>query len=157
MSGDVFLTQEGFEKLNNELDHLKTVKRREIGKSLERARAMGDLSENAEYDAAKDAQAHLEKRIAGLEDKLSRARIIDHEDIPKDKAYIGARVKLRDEDTQEELEYRLVSAPEADYAAGKISLESPIGKALLGRRVDEVFEVKVPAGVLKYRILSIER
>lgn len=157
MSGDVFLTQEGFEKLKNELDHLKTVKRREIGKALEKARAMGDLSENAEYDAAKDAQAHLEKRIAGLEDKLSRARIIDHEDIPKDKVYIGARVKLRDEDTQEEMEYLLVSAAEADYASGKISIESPIGKALLGRRSDEVVEVSVPAGVLKYRVLSIER
>jgi len=157
MSQDIFLTQEGYEKLKNELDLLKTVKRREIAKQLEKARAMGDLSENAEYDAAKDAQAHLEKRISELEDKLGRARIIEHENIPKDKVYIGAKVKLRDEDTEEELFYILVSPPEADYAQGKISIESPIGKALMGRKVDDVVEIHVPAGILKYRILSIER
>ena len=154
---DIFLTQSGYEKLKSELDHLKTVKRREIARSLEKARAMGDLSENAEYDAAKDAQAHLEKRIAELEDKLSRARIIEHENIPNDKVYIGAKVRLRDEDTQEELEYLLVAPPEADYANGKISIESPIGKALLGRKVDDVADIKVPAGIIKYRILSISR
>jgi transcription elongation factor GreA len=157
MSHDIFLTQQGYEKLKNELDLLKTVKRREIAKALEKARSMGDLSENAEYDAAKDAQAHLEKRIRELEDKLSRARIIEHEDIPKDKVYIGAKVGLRDEDTEEELEYCLVSPPEADYLLGKISIESPIGKALLGLKVDEVVEIKVPAGILKYKILSIRR
>ncbi len=157
MSGDVFLTQDGFEKLKNELDTLKTVKRREIAKSLEKARAMGDLSENAEYDAAKDAQAHLEKRIAELESKLSRARIIEHENIPTDKVYIGAKVGLKDTDTEEEFQYCLVSASEADYASGKISIESPIGKALLGKKVGDTVEINVPAGVLTYLILSITR
>ncbi len=154
---DIFLTQAGFEKLKEELDNLKTVKRREIAKQLEKARALGDLSENAEYDAAKDAQAHLEKRIAELEDKLVRARIIEHENIATDKVYIGAKVRLRDEDTEEELEYHLVSPPEADYSKLKISIESPIGKALMGRKAEEIVEIKVPAGILKYRILSITR
>ena len=154
---DIFLTQEGYEKLKEDLDRLKTVKRREIAKQLEKARALGDLSENAEYDAAKEAQAQLEKRIFELEDKLGRARIIDNEAIPDDKVYIGAKVKMRDEDTDEELEYHIVAPPEADYARSKISIESPIGKSLLGKSVDDVVEIKVPAGILKYRILSITR
>ena len=156
-SGDIFLTQEGFQKLKEELDGLKTVKRRDIARQLEKARQMGDLSENAEYDAAKDAQAHLEKRIAALEDQLGRARIIDNEDIPRDKVYIGAKVKLRDEDTDEEIEYMLVAAPEADYNRNKISVESPIGKALMGHKADDTVEIEVPAGLLKYRILGISR
>jgi transcription elongation factor GreA len=157
VSGEIFLTQEGFQKLQEELDALKTVKRRDIARQLEKARQMGDLSENAEYDAAKDAQAHLEKRIAELEDKLGRSRIIDNEDIPKDKVYIGARVKLRDEDTDEEIEYMLVAPPEADYNQNKISVESPIGKALMGHKANDVVEVNVPAGLLTYRILGISR
>lgn len=154
---DVFFTQEGFEKLNNELDRLKTTKRREVASQLEKARALGDLSENAEYDAAKEAQAHLEKRIAELENKLGRARIIEHENIPKDKVYIGANVKLRDEETGEELEYFLVSSPEVNYAENKISIESPVGRSLMGRRVGDAVEIVVPAGILKYRILGISR
>ncbi len=154
---DIFLTQKGYEKLQAELEHLKTVKRREVAKQLEKARAMGDLSENAEYDAAKEAQAHLEKRIAELSDKLSRSRIIENENIPKDKIYIGAQVKLLDEDTQDEMDYLLVSPPEADYAQNKISIESPIGKALLGKKIGEVVEINVPAGVLIYKILDINR
>ncbi len=154
---EIFLTQEGYEKLKEDLDHFKTVERRKIARQLEKARAHGDLSENAEYDAAKDAQAQLEKRIFDLEDKLGRARIIDNENISSDKVYIGAKVKMRDEDTQEEFEYHIVAPPEADYAKYKISIESPIGKALMGRSVDDVVEIKVPAGVLKYRVLSIRR
>ena len=156
-SSDVFLTQEGYEKLKDELDFLKKVKRREVAKQLEKARAMGDLSENAEYDAAKDAQAHLEKKIMELEDKLSRARIIEHENIPKDKIYIGAKVKLRDVDSGEELEYQFVAPPEADYAQNKISVESPIGKSLLGRKVGDVAEITVPAGILRYQVVEINR
>jgi transcription elongation factor GreA len=155
--GEVFFTQEGFEKLRLELDHLKNVKRREVAKQLEKARQMGDLSENAEYDAAKEAQAHLEKKILELEDKLARARIIENEDIPKDKIYVGAKVKLRDEDTEEEVAYLLVSPPEADYGQNKISIESPIGKALMGHKKDDVVTIKVPAGTLTYRILDISR
>lgn len=154
---DIFLTQEGFEKLKDELDRLKTTKRREVASQLEKARAMGDLSENAEYDAAKEAQAHLEKRIAELENKLGRARIIEHENIPKDKVYIGAKVKLRDEETQEDLEYLLVSPAEADYAKNKISIESPVGRSLMGRKEGDTVEITVPAGILKYRIIGISR
>ena len=154
---DVFLTQKGFEKLKDELDHLKKVKRREVARQLEKARSMGDLSENAEYDAAKEAQAHLEKKIAELEDKLSRARIIEHENIPTDKVYVGALVKLLDKDTEEVVEYVMVSPPEADYAQNKISMESPIGKALMGHKEGDVVEISVPAGILTYQILKISR
>lgn len=154
---EIFLTQKGYEQLQAELEHLKTVKRRDIAKQLEKARAQGDLSENAEYDAAKEAQAHLEKRIAELSDKLSRSRIIENEDIPKDKIYVGAQVKLRDEDTEEEMNYLLVSPPEADYAQNKISIESPIGKALMGHKIGDTIEIQVPAGLLKYKILQINR
>lgn len=155
--GEIFLTQQGYEKLKEELDFLKKTKRREIAKQLEKARQMGDLSENAEYDAAKDAQAHLEKRISELEDKLSRARIIEHENIPADKVYVGAKVKLLDQDTKEELEYQMVSPPEADYAQNKISMESPIGKALMGHKEGDTVEIKVPAGMLTYQIVGIRR
>ena len=154
---DIFLTQKGYEQLREELELLKTKKRREIAQTIARARAMGDLSENAEYDAAKEAQGHLEKRIAELEDKLSRARIIENENIPTDKVYIGACVKLRDQDTEEESVYTLVSPAEADYTQNKLSIESPIGKALLGRKAGDVVEIQVPAGILKYRIIEISR
>ncbi|MDD5137873.1 MAG: transcription elongation factor GreA [Candidatus Omnitrophota bacterium] len=154
---DIFLTQKGYEQLREELELLKTKKRREIAQTIARARAMGDLSENAEYDAAKEAQGHLEKRIAELEDKLSRARIIENENIPTDKVYIGACVKLRDQDTEEESAYTLVSPAEADYTQNKLSIESPIGKALLGRKAGDVVEIQVPAGILKYRIIEISR
>lgn len=156
-TGDVFLTQEGFQRLKEELDHLKKTKRREIAQQLEKARAMGDLSENAEYDAAKEAQGHLEKRIRELEDKLSRARIIENENIPTDKVYVGAKVKLLDLESAQDLEYVIVSPPEADYAQNKISIESPIGKALLGHKENDIVEIKVPAGLLKYRIVRISR
>ena len=154
---DIFLTQKGYEKLKEELDFLKHDKRRQVAKQLEKARAMGDLSENAEYDAAKEAQAHLEKKIRELEDKLSRARIIEHENIPSDKVYVGAKVKLLDKDTDEVLEYLIVSPPEADYAQNKLSMESPIGKALMGHKVGDLIEIKVPAGLLTYQILEISR
>ncbi len=155
--GDIFLTQSGFEKLKDELDLLKKVKRREVARQLEKARQMGDLSENAEYDAAKEAQAHLEKRIRDLEDKLARARIIENENIPKDKVYVGATVKLLDKDSDETMEYVVVSPPEADYALNKISIDSPIGKALIGHKKDDVVEINVPAGLLRYQIMEIRR
>lgn len=154
---EIFLTQKGFEKLKEELDCLKGPRRREISSQIARARAMGDLSENAEYDAAKEAQAHLEKKIMELEDKLSRARIIENENIASDKVYVGATVKLKDEDAQEELEYIMVSPPEADYAQNKISIESPIGKALMGQEEGAAVKINVPAGILSYKILKITR
>lgn len=154
--GDIYLTQEGFEKLSKELEFLKTVRRREISKAIGEARAHGDISENAEYEAAKDAQGMNEKKISELEGKLVHARILD-ENMPKDEVLIGATVKLRDMGSQEEMEYMLVSDVEANYAEGKISVSSPVGSALLNHRENDVVEIKVPAGVLKYKILKISR
>jgi len=155
--GDVYLTREGYEKLTKELEYLKTTKRRELSKAIGAARAHGDISENAEYDAAKEAQGLSEKKIAELEDKLSRGRILDDEDMPKDEVLLGATVTLRDLDTGEEVVYMLVSEEEADYTQGKISASSPVGQALLGHKVGSTLEIKVPAGILKYKVLKIWR
>jgi len=152
---DIYLTRGGYEKLREELECLKTVRRRELCKEIEQARSYGDLSENAEYDAAKEAQALNEMRIAELEDKLVRARIIDDENIPKDKVFIGATVKLKDLNSGKELQYTLVSEEEASYDQGKISITSPIGKGLLGHKENEIIEIKVPAGIVKYKIIKI--
>jgi transcription elongation factor GreA len=156
MSGDIYLTQEGYEKLVNDLEHLKTVKRRALAKAIGEARAHGDISENAEYDAARDAQAHNEKQIVELEDKLARVRILD-KNIPKDEILIGATVKLLDVDTLEELEYTLVSELEADYSQNKISISSPVGGGLIGHKENEIVEITIPAGTLKYKIIQISR
>lgn len=155
--GDIYLTREGFEKLQAELEYLKTVRRRQLAKAVGEARSHGDISENAEYDAAKDAQGLNEKRVIDLEDKLSRAQILDNKNIPKDEVLIGATVTLKDLDTNEELRYTLVSEAEADYSEGKVSISSPVGKGLLNHRENEVVEIEIPAGVLKYKILKIER
>lgn len=154
---DVYLTRNGYEKLVKELDFLKKEKRKQFSKAIGEARAHGDISENAEYDAAKEAQGLNEKRIAELEHKLSRARIIEYENISRDEVLIGAKVTLKDLDSQEILEYALVSDAEADYAEGKISVTSPVGAALLNHKEKEVVEINVPAGVLKYEILAISR
>jgi len=154
---EIYLTRDGYEKLIKELDFLKREKRRKLSKAIGEARAHGDISENAEYDAAKEAQGLNEKRIAELEYKLTRARIIDYENIPKDEVLIGATVMLKDLDSQEVLEYMLVSEAEANYTEGKISVTSPVGAALLNHREKEIVEIKVPAGVLKYKILKISR
>ncbi|MDD5561060.1 MAG: transcription elongation factor GreA [Candidatus Omnitrophica bacterium] len=156
MPEDIYLTQEGYEKLVNELEYLKTVKRRQLSKAVGDARSHGDISENAEYDAAKDAQGHNEKHIAELEEKLSRVRILD-KDMPRDQVLIGAKVKLVDLDTEEEMEYTLVSELEADYNQNKISVTSPVGEGLLGHKENETVEIKVPAGLLKYKIIKISR
>lgn len=157
MSADVYLTKDGFAKLQHELERLKTVERVRISRAIGEARLLGDISENAEYDSAKDAQAHCEARISELEEKLAHVRIIENENIPKDKAFIGATVTLIDMDTEQEERYTLVSHEEANYEQGKISIQSPIGKALLGKGLKEVVSINVPAGVLKYKIIKIER
>ena len=153
----VYLTREGYEKLRRELERLKTVRRRELSKAIGEARLHGDISENAEYDAAKEAQGLNEKKIAELEEKLGSAQIVDDASIPKDAALIGATVKLKDISSGEELEYTLVSEPEANYAQGKISISSPVGKSLLNHKKNDTVEIRVPAGVLKYKILKISR
>lgn len=156
-SGNVYLTHEGYEKLRKELEYLQNVKRKEFSKAIGEARLHGDLSENAEYTYAKEAQALNEKKIAELEDKLSRAKLIDENAMSKDEILIGAKVGLKDLDSGEELEYCLVSEEEADYSSGKISVTSPVGQALIGHKENETVKIKVPAGTLRYKILKISR
>ena len=155
--GHITLTREGRDKICKELDTLKGEKRREIAKALAEARAHGDLSENAEYDAAKEAQAMNEKRIAELEDTLARARIIDEKDIPKDEALLGATVTVKDTSSGEEFDYMLVSEEESDFMENKISVSSPVGKALLGHKVGDEVDIEVPAGTMTYTITRITR
>ena len=155
--GDIYLTRAGFEKLQEELEFLKTVKRRQLAKAVGEARSHGDISENAEYDAAKEAQGLNEKKIAELEHSLSHAQILDDKNIPKDEVLLGATVTLKDLDTNEEFQYMLVSEAEADYGEGKISATSPVGKGLLGHKENEVAEINIPAGTLRYKILKITR
>jgi transcription elongation factor GreA len=154
---DIHLTHEGHEKLRKELENLKKVKRKKISKDMAKARAHGDISENAEYDAAKEAQALNEKKIQELEMKLASAKILDESRLAKDKALIGATVKLKDLESGEEITYTLVSELEADFAKGKISITSPVGKGLLGQKKGKTVSINVPAGVLKYKIIDITR
>ena len=156
MTQETFLTRAGYQKLHDELEGLKKQKR-QISKAIGEARLQGDISENAEYDAAKDAQAHNAARIAELESKLAAVRIIEDEDIPADKIFIGAIVTLKDLATGEQLKYMMVSPEESNYEENKISIYSPIGKGLIGRSAGEEAQIKVPAGVLKYKIVKIER
>lgn len=151
----VILTREGFDKMVAELALLKGKKRLEAANALETARAHGDLRENAEYDAAKEAKARLEERIAALEDKLSRAKVVDPQAMQHDKAFLGGTLKIKNQSTGDLLSYMLVSQDEADFAKGRISVTSPIGKGLLGKGKGEVVEIKVPAGVIKLEILEI--
>lgn len=151
----VILTREGFDKMVAELALLKGKKRLEAANALETARAHGDLRENAEYDAAKEAKARLEERIASLEDKLSRAKVVDPQSMQHDKAFLGGTLKVKNQNTGDLISYMLVSQDEADFAKGRISVTSPIGKGLLGKSKGEVVEIKVPAGVIKLEILEI--
>ncbi len=153
----IYLTQGGHDKIKKELEYLKTKKRRELAADIGTARAHGDISENAEYDAAKDAQGMNEKKIAEIEERLSQAQIIDESQLSKDEALIGATVKIKDIDSEEEEIYTLVSEPEADFANGKISVTSPVGKALLGHKVGDSVKIDVPAGTLNYKITKISR
>lgn len=155
--GRIVLTRSGRDKLCEELEFLKGEKRREIAKDLADARAHGDLSENAEYDAAKEAQAMNEKKIAQLEETLARAQIIDDDAMPKDEALLGATVTVKDLATEEEFDYMLVSEEESDFEANKISASSLVGKALLGHKVGDVVGVEAPAGVIEYEITKITR
>lgn len=152
-----YLSKEGYEKLDKELRDLKTRGRKEIAEEIAEARSKGDLSENAEYDAAKEAQGHLEKRIAELENTLATASIIDDREIDSSKAYVLSTVTILNKKADKEMKYTLVSKDEADFKQGKISVDSPIGKAILGKEVGDEVNVKVPAGTLELEILKIER
>ncbi|MDD3089586.1 MAG: transcription elongation factor GreA [Candidatus Omnitrophica bacterium] len=151
----ISLTREGYNKLLAELEVVKGEKRRQIAKDLSEARAQGDISENAEYDAAKEAQAHNEKRIADLEAILSNATIIDNVSGPRSEVVIGATVSIKDEGSGEEFDYMLVSEAESAFEANKISATSPVGRSLMGRKVGDTVEIQVPRGTLTYRIKAI--
>ncbi len=154
----IYVTRDGYEKLRDELKYLKTVKRKEIANALHYARSLGDLRENSEYDAAKNAQALNEIKISQLEENLHKAKILEEEtNIPKDKVSVGSTVKLKDMKTQREFQYMLVSELEADYDQGKISTASPIGQGLLGHKENETVDIRIPAGILIYKILKISR
>lgn len=154
---DMFLTVEGRDKIDKELDELKTVKRREVAERIKQALAFGDISENAEYDQAKNEQAQLEERIAKLEKILRNAIIIDEEDITTDRVSVGSKVTVKDLEYNEEMQYTIVGSAEADPYEGKISNESPVGSALLGGKIGDIVEVHVPDGLIKYEILEITR
>jgi len=157
MAKQIFVTKEGLEKLQKELDFLITVKRKEVAMAIQKARAFGDLSENSEYDEAKNEQAEIEGKIAHLEETLKNVVLIDEKDIKTDVISVGCKVKLYDLTLDEESEYTIVGSTECDPFNNKISDESPLGKALLGQREGDNINVETPIGVDKYNIISISR
>lgn len=152
----ILLTKDGFDKLHNELKTLIR-KRKDIANDIDEARSKGDLSENAEYDAAKEAQAMNEKKISDIELTLTRAKILDESKMSKDEALLGATVTVEEISGGEKYDYILVNQEEADFDLNKISVTSPVGKALLGHRVNDVISMSVPAGTIKYKITKITR
>jgi transcription elongation factor GreA len=157
MANVSYYTAEGLQKLKDELAELKVKGRASIARQLAEARDKGDLSENAEYDAAKDAQGHLELKIAKLEEVIGNARLIDDSNLDLSKALILSKVKIKNLNNNMILDYTLVSEEEANLATGRISVKSPIGKGLLGKEVGDVAEITVPAGKLRFDILEISR
>jgi transcription elongation factor GreA len=153
---EVILTPAGHKKLKEEIEHLSTVKRREVAERIKQAREFGDIAENSEYDDAKNEQAMLEHRIATLEERLKNARVIAKNEITTDVVSVGTRVRLRDVDAKETLEYTIVGSAEANPTEQKLSNESPVGKAIIGRKKGETVEVTAPRGSLKYKIMDIQ-
>lgn len=157
MAEEILLTQEGYDKIVAEHEELVSVKRKEVSERLKEAISYGDLSENSEYDSAKNEQAELEERINKLENMIRKAKIIDENEMSKDQVNVGLKVRVQDMDTKEEMEFTIVGSTEADPFAGKISNESLVGQHLLGKKVDEVVEIIVPDGVLTYKIIEISK
>ncbi len=153
---EVILTAEGYEKLKQEIEYLSNQKRREVADRIRIAREFGDIAENAEYDDAKNEQAMVEHRIAQLEERLIAARVISKGDVKKDVVSVGSRVKLRDIVAKKTFEYRIVGSAEANPDENKLSNESPVGKAILGKKKGEIVEVAAPRGSFKYKILEIK-
>ena len=153
---EVILTPEGYKKLKDEIDHLSNDKRREVADRIRIARQFGDIAENSEYDDAKNEQALLEHRIALLEERMSNARVISKKEVSKDVVSIGSHVRLKDMDANETIEYHIVGSAEANPAEHKLSNESPVGKAIMGKKKGEVVEVSAPRGSLKFKILEIK-
>ncbi len=155
MANVSYYTQEGLQRLKDELNYLKTKGRTDIANQIAEARDKGDLSENAEYDAAKDAQGMLEMKIAKLEEVVGNARVLDESKLDISKVSILSKVKIKNQQNGTEVTYTLVSEEEADLKSGKISVKSPIGKGLLGKKVGETAEIKAPAGTMKFEIVDI--
>lgn len=154
---EVLLTLGGLKKLEEELEYLKSVKRREVAERIKEAIGFGDLSENSEYEDAKNEQAFIEGRILALEKTLRHARVIDTQELPDNVVSLGSKVTVKDIDSGEELTYEIVGSLEADPGEMRISAQSPVGKALLGREVGSLVEIQVPDGILRYQILSISK
>lgn len=152
---DIFFTREGLEKIENEIEYLKTVRRKEVSERIKVALGYGDLSENAEYDEAKNEQAQVEDRIAKLELMVRNARIIDEDSLTDDVVNIGSTVRVKDLEDDEEDEFVIVGSVESDPLEGKISNESPVGSKLIGLKVGDVAEVEVPDGIIKYEVIGI--
>ena len=153
---EVILTSEGYEKLKHEIEFLQTEKRREVAERIRVAREFGDIAENAEYDDAKNEQAMLEHRIAQLEERLLSARVITKKEISKDAVSIGSHVRLRDMQKNKTFEYHIVGSAEANPAENKLSNESPVGKAIMGRKKGETVEVAAPRGTLTFKIMDVK-
>ena len=151
------LTYQGLQKLEEELQNLKVVRRKEVAQKIKEAREQGDLSENAEYDAAKDEQRDIEARIEDIEKILKNAEVVVEEEVELDKISIGCKVKILDVEENEELEYKIVGSTEANSLKGKISNESPVGKALLGAKIGDVVKVETHVGELEYKVLEFQR
>ncbi|MFA5524316.1 MAG: transcription elongation factor GreA [Tissierellales bacterium] len=154
---EIFLTAEGLKKIEEEYDELRTVRRKEVADRIKQALAFGDISENSEYDEAKNEQARLEERIAKLERTLRNARVIEEEDISEEVVSIGSKIIVKDIEYDEEIKYTIVGSAEADPYEERISNESPVGRTLIGRRAGDIVEVQVPDGIIKYEIVSISR
>lgn len=155
MAKQVLVTREGLKNLESELENLKTVKRKEISEKIKVALSFGDLSENSEYDEAKNEQAITEARILELENMLKNVKIIDEQELSTEIVYVGSKIKVHDLEFDEILDYKIVGPSEADPIAGKISDESPVGSGLLGKKVGEEVEIETPGGLAKYKILEI--
>ena len=151
------LTYEGLKRYEDELEDLKVVKRKEVAQKIKEAREQGDLSENAEYDAAKDEQRDIEARIEELEKLLKNAEVVDEDEVDLDKISIGCKVRILDIEFDEELEYKIVGSTEANSLKGKISNESPVGSALMGHKAGDLVEVETQVGVIQYKVLEIQR
>jgi transcription elongation factor GreA len=153
---EVILTPEGYKKLQEEIEYLSTTRRQEIAERIRVAREFGDIAENAEYDAAKNDQAHLEARIAVLEERLKNARVVTKKEIRSGEVSVGTKVRLKDLSSNKTVEYHIVGSAEADPAELKLSNESPVGKAIMGRKKGDVVEVSAPRGALKFKIMEVK-
>ena len=151
------LTYEGLKRFEEELENLKVVKRQEVAQKIKEARAQGDLSENAEYDAAKDEQRDIEARIEELEKILKNVEVIDEDEVDLDSISVGCKVRIKDMELKEEMTYKIVGSSEANSLKGKISNESPVGRALLGKKKGETVTVETPGGNIKYKVMGIEK